>query len=105
MSTQVVRPLVDRLYNPQDLSTVYCLLANRVQFLRSQSDEALHHTVNIARATVCELVAARILRRFHEENPGRPGLLILANILVSGFDAFDAAPEPVRRQSRAQQWP
>lgn len=105
MSAQVVRPLVDRLYNPNDLSTVYCLLANRVQFLRSQSEEALHHTVNIARATVCELVAARILRRFHEENPGRPGLLILANILVSGFDAFDTAPEPVRHQSRSHQWP
>jgi len=105
MTMQVVRPLVDRLYSPDDLSTVYCLLANRVQFLRSQSEEALHQTVNISRAIVCELVAARILRRFHEENPGRSGLLLLSNILVSGFDAFDAAPEPVRRQSRAQQWP
>ncbi|KAK0732197.1 hypothetical protein B0H67DRAFT_597829 [Lasiosphaeris hirsuta] len=105
MSMQVVRPLVDRLYNPDDLSTVYCLLANRVQFLRSQSDEAIHQSVNIARATVCELVAARILRRFHEDNPGRSGLLLLANILVSGFDAFDAAPEAIRRMSRAEQWP
>ncbi|KAK5652407.1 hypothetical protein OQA88_10599 [Cercophora sp. LCS_1] len=105
MSAQIVRPLVDKLYSPDDLSTVYCLLANRVQFLRSQSEEALHQTVNIARATVCELVAARILRRFHEENPGRSGLLLLSNILVSGFDAFDAAPEPIKRQSRAQQWP
>ncbi|KAK1758749.1 calcium channel YVC1 [Echria macrotheca] len=104
MTMQVVRPLVDRLFDPNDLSTVYCLLANRVQFLRSQSEEALHQTVNIARAILCELVAARILRRFHEENPGRSGLLLLSNILVSGFDAFDAAPEPMRRQSRASQW-
>ncbi|KAK4446046.1 hypothetical protein QBC34DRAFT_357336 [Podospora aff. communis PSN243] len=103
MNIQLVRPLVDRLYNPDDLSTVYCLLANRVQFLRSQ-EETLQQTVNIARAIVCELVATRILRRFHEDNPGRPGLLLLANILVSGFDAFDAAPEAVKRQSRAQKW-
>ena len=103
LNLQIVRPLVDRFYNPDDLSTVYCLLANRVQFLRS-TEEALHQSVNIARAIVCELVATRILRRFHEDNPGRPGLLLLANILVSGFDAFDAAPDAVRRQSRAQQW-
>lgn len=103
LNAQLVRPLVDRLYNPDDLSTVYCLLANRVQFLRSQ-EETLRQTVNIARAIVCELVATRILRRFHEDNPGRPGLLLLANILVSGFDAFDAAPEALRKQSRAQKW-
>ncbi|KAK0705936.1 hypothetical protein B0T26DRAFT_439097 [Lasiosphaeria miniovina] len=105
MTSLLVRPLVDRLYNPDDLSTVYCLLANRVQFLRSQSDEALHYTVNIARATLCELVAARILRRFHEDHPRRPGLLLLANVLVSGFDPFDAAPDEVRRRGRSPQWP
>ncbi|KAK3386856.1 hypothetical protein B0H63DRAFT_141557 [Podospora didyma] len=105
MTTLLVRPLVDRLYDPNDLSTVYCLLANRVQFLRSQSDEALHQTVNIARAMLCELVAARVLRRFHEDHPGRSGLLILANMLVSSFDPFDTAPEAVRRQGRSTQWP
>jgi hypothetical protein len=43
-----------------------------------------------------------VLRRFHEDHPGRSGLLLLANILVSGFDPCDTAPETVR--SRRPQW-
>ena len=34
----------------------------------------------------CEILANRILRRFEEENPGRKGLLLLANVLVAGFE-------------------
>ncbi|KAL2158704.1 hypothetical protein VTH06DRAFT_4186 [Thermothelomyces fergusii] len=102
MDRQVVRPLVDRLYNPQEPAIVYCLVANRVQFLRPRSSEALQQGVHESRAILCELLATRILRRFHEDHPGRPGLLLLAHILVSGFDPYDAAPEPVR--SRRPQW-
>ncbi|KAK3307711.1 uncharacterized protein B0T15DRAFT_530962 [Chaetomium strumarium] len=103
MDHQVVRPLVDRLYNPKDPAIVYCLVANRVQFLRPRSDEALHQSINESRAVLCELLATRVLRRFHEDHPGRAGLLLLANILVSGFDPCDTAPESVR--SRRPQWP
>lgn len=81
---------------------VYCLVANRVQFLRPSSDEALHQGINESRAILCELLATRILRRFREDHPGRSGLLLLANILVSGFDPCDTAPESVR--SRRPQW-
>ncbi|KAG7286903.1 hypothetical protein NEMBOFW57_006403 [Staphylotrichum longicolle] len=102
MDHQVVRPLVDRLYNPKDPATVYCLVANRVQFLRPRSHEALHQGLNESRATLCELLATRILRRFHEDHSGRSGLLLLANILVSGYDPCDTAPESVR--SRRPQW-
>lgn len=87
------------------ISVVYCLLVNRVQFLRSQHSQPMHQTVNIARATLCELVATRVLRRFHEKNPGPKGLLFLANILVSGFDPFHGAPEPVVSCARRPQWP
>lgn len=83
---------------------MYCLLANRVQFLREQS-AVVHQTVNIARATLCELVATRILRKFHEDNPGSLGLLLLANILVEGFDPFSGASRAVERSARSQQWP
>ncbi|KXX82078.1 Calcium channel YVC1 [Madurella mycetomatis] len=98
----VVRPLVDRLYNPENPALVYCLVANRVQFLRPRSNEALHQSINESRAILCELLATRVLRRFHEDHPGRSGLLLLANILVSGFDPCDTAPESVR--SRRPQW-
>ncbi|KAK1983304.1 nonselective cation channel [Colletotrichum cereale] len=104
MNLLVVRPLVDRLYDPDDPAVVYCLLANRIQFLRQHTSTA-HQTVNVARATLCELVASRVLRRYHEDHPGQIGLLILAHILVEGFDPFQGAPEEVESECRQLQWP
>ncbi|KAI8683053.1 hypothetical protein NCS56_00429100 [Fusarium sp. Ph1] len=104
MNALVVRPLVERLYNPDDISVVYCLLANRVSFLRDQSN-TVHQSVNQARAILCELLASRVLRRFHEDNPGPQGLLLLAHILVEGFDPFQGAPEHMERRGRRPQWP
>ncbi|OLN81324.1 Calcium channel YVC1-like protein 5 [Colletotrichum chlorophyti] len=101
MNILVVRPLVDRLYNPKDITMVYCLLANRLYFLRQQAT-SVHQPVNIARATLCELVASRVLRRFHEANPGSQGLLFLSHILVGGFDPFEGAPEAVEFEGRRQ---
>ncbi|TDZ14047.1 Calcium channel YVC1 [Colletotrichum spinosum] len=104
MNSLVVRPLVDRLYDPDDPTVVYCLLANRIQFLRQHTSSA-HQTVNVARATLCELVASRVLRRYHEDHPGQIGLLILAHILVEGFDPFQGAPDEVESECRQLQWP
>ena len=74
---------------------VYCLLVNRMQFIREQSYATHHQTVNLTRALLCELVAEKILRRYNEHNPGPRGLLKLANILVAGFEPFQGAPEEV----------
>ena len=101
MNLSVVRPLVDHLYDPDDVSVVYCLLVNRMQFLREQSYQAHHNTVNITRATVCELVAGRVLRRFDEDHEGRQGLLLIANVLVAGFEPFQNAPPEVSRSNKA----
>ncbi|KAF2144728.1 uncharacterized protein K452DRAFT_222499 [Aplosporella prunicola CBS 121167] len=101
MNALIVRPLVERLYDPKDCSIVYCLLVNRVQFLHEQVYQAHHHqTVNTTRALLCEIVASKILRRFDEENLGRPGLLFLSNVLVAGFEPFQNAPEEVLREHR-----
>lgn len=102
MNVSVVRPLVDHLYDPDDVSTVFCLLVNRVQFLREQSYQAHHNTVNITRAHLCELVAARILRRYDEDHEGRMGLLTLANVLVAGFEPFQNAPRDITREHRTE---
>jgi hypothetical protein len=87
---------------------VYCLLANRVQFLKEQT-AAKHQSVSRARATLCEIVATKILRKFHEDNSpektGSAGLLRLANVLVQGFDPFSGAPEDVVRVGRYTHWP
>ena len=80
------------------------MLVNRVYFLREQSGLA-QQSVNVARATLCELVASRVLRRFNEDNPGQPGLLLLAQILVEGFDPFQGAPDDLEREWRHRQWP
>ncbi|EXL52057.1 hypothetical protein FOCG_07874 [Fusarium oxysporum f. sp. radicis-lycopersici 26381] len=100
----IVRPLVDRLYDENDYSIVYCLLANRVQFLREQSS-VIDQSTSIARATLCELLAIKILRNFHDDNPGLDGLLLLSKILVQGFDPFHGAPPEVEQYGRYPQWP
>lgn len=84
---------------------VYCLLVNRAQFLHEQSHLNNRQNVNFTRATLCELVATRILRRFNEDNEGPEGLLILAHILVAGFEPFQNAPENIRREvSKSAAW-
>ncbi|KAL6690102.1 hypothetical protein J3F84DRAFT_398565 [Trichoderma pleuroticola] len=99
---------IHRLYNPDDMSIVYCLLANRLQFLKEQT-AAKHQSVSRARATLCEIVATKVLRKFHEDNSpdkaGSAGLLRLANVLVQGFDPFSGAPEDVARTGRYTHWP
>lgn len=77
---------------------VYCLLVNRVQFLDEESYSSNRHNVNWTRATLCELIATRILRRFGEDHEGADGLLLLAHILVAGFDPYQNAPSDVRAQ-------
>lgn len=74
---------------------VYCLLVNRTQFLREQIAQGHHQNVCHTRALLCEIVANRVLRRFVEDNPGAQGLLLLAQILVGGFDPFQGAPPEV----------
>ncbi|KAK8049474.1 receptor-activated Ca2+-permeable cation channel [Apiospora phragmitis] len=92
LNISVVRPLVDKLYELDDISIVYCLLVNRAQFLHEQQHLNNRQNVYVSRATLCEVVATRILRRFGEDNPGPDGLLLLANILVAGFEPFQNAP-------------
>lgn len=78
---------------------VYCLLVNRAQFLHEQSHLTNRQNVNWTRAILCELVATRILRRFNEDNDGAEGLLVLAHILIAGFEPFQGAPEEIRQEA------
>jgi hypothetical protein len=51
-------------------------------------------------------VASHVLRRFDDDNPGHAGLLVLANILVAGFEPFQNAPDEVlQKKPNALQWP
>lgn len=73
--------------------------------MREQAYQIHSQTVNITRALLCEIVASRVLRRFDEDHDGREGLLLLANILVTGFEPFQGAPPEIRFESNvAKNW-
>lgn len=57
--------------------------------------------MNITRALLCEVLASRVLRRFDEDHPGRKGLLLLAKVLVTGFEPFQGAPKEIIQESNA----
>ena len=97
INVSVVRPLVNRLWEIRDASLVYCLLVNKLQFLREQAFQA-HQTINTSRAQLCELVALKVLRRYDEETPGIEGLLLVSNIMCAGFGAFQNAPPDIMRE-------
>ena len=104
INASVVRPLANRLFDLNDVSVPYCLLVNKLQFLREQTFVA-HQTITTTRAMMCELLAQKIMRRFDEENPGHDGLLLLSNMMVAGFEPFqNAPPEIVRENYHAIQW-
>lgn len=95
-------------HNPQryegSFTLVYCLLVNRTQFLRDQTTQSHQQNVCTTRAVLCEIVALRILRRFNEDNPGARGLLLLAQILIGGFDPFQGAPTSVIEENINISW-
>ncbi|KAF1977044.1 hypothetical protein BU23DRAFT_527334 [Bimuria novae-zelandiae CBS 107.79] len=104
MNVLIVKPLVDRLYDADDISIVYCLFVNRMQFLREQQFQHHHQTVNLTRANLCELVAVKVLRRHDEDFSGKQGLLELARILVSPFQPFQNAPPEICPERRKWQY-
>lgn len=77
-----------------------------MQFLREQSYQGLSQSISASRANLCELVATQLLRRFDETHFGREGLLLLANILVAGFEPFQNAPKDVlSKKPQPAHWP
>ncbi|GAA94326.1 uncharacterized protein L969DRAFT_19510 [Mixia osmundae IAM 14324] len=100
MNIHTVRPLVDKLYDMHDISIIYCLLVNRTQFLREQNGRSHQYSVNSTRAGLCEVVAIKIIRRLNERYTGKEGLLLLANVLVGGFEPFQNAPDETIKEHR-----
>ncbi|KAK6582309.1 hypothetical protein PZA11_004717 [Diplocarpon coronariae] len=104
MNLKTTRPLVDKYYDLNDVSIVYCLLLNRAHFQREQLSQTHQQSVRHTRAMFCELLANRILRRFHEDNTGAQGLLLLAEILVGAFDPFQGAPKNTTAENLQLPW-
>ncbi|KAL4735883.1 hypothetical protein BDV11DRAFT_24237 [Aspergillus similis] len=77
-----------------------------MRFLRERTSQSHLQAVSTARATLCELVVCRVLRRFDDDNPGAEGIVLLTNILVAGFEPFQNAPKEVLSQLPCtMRWP
>ncbi|KAG8410853.1 hypothetical protein J3458_016610 [Metarhizium acridum] len=126
LNALIVRPLVDRLYETQNISigksrpshrprrkrelrspsSFQCTASSPTASSSSSPVRTRHNKASTEPApSSARLVATRVIRRFHEDNPGNEGLLLLAQILVEGFDPFDGAPYEVEREGRYLQWP
>lgn len=105
LNNAIVRPLIDKYYAEQDLSIVFCLLVNRLNFLKDISYRSHFASVRTTRALLCEIVALRLLRQYDEDSTGSDGLLLLTNIVIAGFDPFQNAPADLSKtSSRAVAW-
>ncbi|KAI9668783.1 MAG: hypothetical protein M1831_000852 [Alyxoria varia] len=107
LNDSIVRPLMEELYDLEDVSIVYCILVNRMQFLEEQSYQAHYLSVSTARARLAELLAVKILRQYDHECEDQKGLLLLANILIAGFEPFQNAPTDLAQSiaKSSLRWP
>lgn len=64
LNTTVVRPLMDELYDLQDVSIVFCLLVNRVQFLKTQAYRVSQARKSIAQRTPRASLTLCLLQHF-----------------------------------------
>lgn len=92
----VIKPL-ENDYANRNPAIIYCLLVNRLYFIRIQSSSLSFHSVNATRASLCEILAIRVLDRLHSRHSPTPDdtLLSLANTLVRCFSPFQGAPSDV----------
>lgn len=97
----IIKPLEDAYTELNDPSLVYCLLVNRLHFLRERDQALASSTLNETRAQLCELLATRLLRhQALNAATSSQGLLAMSRALVGGFNAFQGASESVTSRIR-----
>lgn len=100
LNTAIVRPLMEKYYARQDISIIFCLLCNRSQFMKETSYKSHFTSVRTTRALLCEILALRLLRQYDDDSSGPDGLLLLANIVIAGFEPFQGAPPKIFNENR-----
>ena len=93
----MVRPLVEKYRNLQDQgnkSIVFCLLLNRVHFIRD--DNLTTTALSCSRAHLCEILAMRCLREYGDN------LLDLAAVAVTSWPIYSGADPVMRNLIREQ---
>jgi hypothetical protein len=84
-----VRPLALKYSQFQNISIIFILLVNRIQFQRDAERDLALQSVNQTRAALCELLAMKLLRTF-----SRNGLEIIT-ALTYPFSPFQGADDDV----------
>jgi hypothetical protein len=92
----IIKPLESE-YAKKNAAVVYSLLVNRLYFLRIQSSSLSFHSINATRASLCEILAIRVLDQIYHHHLLSPdeALLSLANALVRCFSPFQGAPPDI----------
>ncbi|GHJ86400.1 hypothetical protein NliqN6_2802 [Naganishia liquefaciens] len=84
----IVRPLTEKYSSLQNHAIIFCLLLNRVQFLKDASQLSIN-TLSLSRANLCEMLAIRVLRGWSERT------LPLASLLLTPWALFQGASKVV----------
>ncbi|CDZ97105.1 hypothetical protein [Phaffia rhodozyma] len=91
-SYTIVRPLTEKLLAKKNHATVFCLMINRVQFIRLASTSLSLSVLSQSRATLCELLAIRLLRAWSERT------IELATVLLTPWDLYQGCSDVVRQK-------
>ncbi|OAQ97080.1 hypothetical protein LLEC1_03846 [Akanthomyces lecanii] len=95
LNALIVRPLVDRLYDSRDNSI-------GTEAAQSRADLQNTHPLIYDPVRACREQDPSPLPQV---NPDDTGLLLLAHVLVEGYDPFQGAPRDVEAEWRHVQWP
>lgn len=100
----IIRPLVND-YVKKSPAIIYSLLVNRLYFLRIQSSILSFHSINATRASLCEILATRVLDGMRNRRglSKDEALLTLTNTLVRCFSPFQGAPAEIVPQIAAEE--
>ncbi|PWN40542.1 hypothetical protein IE81DRAFT_325478 [Ceraceosorus guamensis] len=82
----IVRPLALKYSRYKSLCILFVLLLNRIEFLREADRDLAFQSVNLTRASLCELLAIKLLRTFSHDG------LQLVTALTAPFSPFAGAP-------------
>ena len=85
----VVRPLVLKYARLRNMATVYACMVVRSYFLEQSASELAHSSILISRATLCEIMALKLLSHFAASQ------VQLVAVLTTPWNPLSGAPADV----------
>ncbi|KAJ7127115.1 receptor-activated Ca2+-permeable cation channel [Mycena epipterygia] len=88
----IVRPIVLKYAKLKNMAVVYACLVNRAYFLEESDDDLAYAGVMLSRATLCEILAMKLLSHFASEH-----ITLVAVLTTSWSPLAGASPEVVEQ--------